>query len=643
MGWWDKWNAVKETVKGWGNGIWNVSVTDTADRLIKEALAVPQKARRVVNPKLEKVTQNTEIIVFTENAKELGSKIWNNATLADGVNGLFNFSYNTAGRLLEQLPAVPRVARSVVNPKVRKIAYGIGRIAVEDVLPLVVISYSHQLLQEQGKDYLHDHPNEAWLSAQTVLQLGLWLLWLANGAYSIRKKTQITVRTTVLALEAGGILNSVKPNPPMTLCEQEKCTTLRFLKGSFRDLIEYWATKAAISFIGYIPGVGGGLAAAFNIYHDGRYVITLAVPELCSRHQEQYLREYPELALSHGITHYVLSCYINSMIEHYTGIPSVFYGTTMQQFLLIGQIALATQMTLPPPVRESLRNLPDPVAAYNSLVGFIVDTVLLGLKVQIPRLLREQKAPLLSLEDASRYAEVIWSNPVSENVLKPVLVPRMLRSRKAFINDPVIPWPPLQRRTMHALDNINEVKGYMLTKVALLPPSSMTAKVVRSIFGWPKSVVELLLNLMKNEQFMRQLESIRHTLPALQSGEAPSLPATEGFLLRGQKQETPEIRPPLQIEGKSLDPRQVIPVSQISLQPVDKVKIVEITEEEAKDNKQSEKTSDTLRKRKLDPSLVIRGRKDTNGVGTAGFFGETGKLDPRKVIVQTDTNVSLIT
>lgn len=584
MGWWDKWNTVKDTVSGWGKSAWN------------------------------------------------------NASLSSAVNGVANFSYNTVSRVLEGVPAGLKLMRAATfsdipeetKEKISNLAKGGARIIVEDAIPLTVISYFYQVLAQQGENYLEENPDEDWLSANTALSMGLFLMWGAHWIYSTRKQTQIAVRTTVLALEAGGVFNSIRQTPSMDLCIEKKCTTLRFLKGSFRDIIEYWATKAAIAFIGYVPVVGGKLAAVFDVYHNGRYVTTLVLPELCGPDQERYLREYPELALANGIMHYVLSKFVCSMIEHYSGIPSVFYESTVRQFLLITQIGIASQMSLPPAVKEPKRNIPDPIAAYESAIGFVVDTTALGLKKKIPEMLKKQTVPVIPWEKIPGYAQFIWSNPVSENVIKRLLVPRMLRSEKAFINDPVIPWPLLRKRIIAAIKNIEDVKAHPLTKIALLSPST-TAEIARPIFGTPKAVVELLLNLMKNEEVMRRLGVVRNHVGGLHPGEAPPLPSPENtFLLGGQKNEPAFFSTAVTaVENQEilLSPNLVI-VPSIKPSP----RIVEATEEGEKKKDDNKRVTDSIAV-SLDPSAIIK-RRAGSGHSTKQLFFQSAedKLLPENVI-----------
>ncbi|WED42788.1 hypothetical protein [Legionella cardiaca] len=580
MGWWDTWTTVRDTATGWGKSVWE------------------------------------------------------NASLSGAASGIFNFSYNTIGRLLEQIPAVPRVLRStIITPSVTKMVKGMGRIAVEDVMPLVVISYTMGMLQQQMQDYSEEYSeNDVSVATQTALQMGVWLLWAANYAYSFRKKTQIVARTTVLVMEAGSAFNSIRETPPMDLCVTKKHDTLRFLKGSFRDIIEYWATKGAIFLISYVPVVGGGVSVALEISLNGRYVTTLIIPELCQPDQERFLRQYPEFALAHGISHFLVSKGICYLIEKYTGIPAVFYETTVQQFALIGQIGIASQMTLPPAVAESNRNMIDPVAAYQGAIGFTVDTFGLGLKQKVPEMLKKQTEPLFTWKNITDYSEILWCNPLSEYVIKPVFVPRMLRSGQAFADDPVIPWPSVRKRIISASKNIKDVKAHPLTTVALISPGT-TAEIARPIFGTPKFIVELLLNLMKNEEFMRQVGKLRNYAGGLHRGKPPSLPSTEGtFPLRGQEKDiTPELTSMHANVAVTLDPRSII------LPHSPTLRVMELPEDsEKKENKEPSDKKMPPKVIKLKPSDLIKREveEDMAENGTGYQPGMFKKLDPKMIILR---------
>lgn len=478
-----------------------------------------------------------KINVFKEKATGLGTSIWQKTTLPKVVNEVGQFSYRTINHLFEQISVAPKVIYSSVwSPKTRKVTGQLIRIGLEDLAPLVLVNYANQLVQMKGKTYLDS--DEPWLSTNTMLQMSLILLETANWLYTIRKRTQLGVRLSIVAIEASRAFSKERVTPPMTICLEEKCTTLRFLKGSFRDFIAYWSTEAAISLIGYIPMVGGGMAGMLAVYHRGRYVMTLLLPDLCSRHQEQYLREYTEWCLAHGLGHLALTELTTHFLESVSGIPKQFYKGAVQQFLLITQTSIAAHMPLPSPIKKSNRNLPDPVAIYESAIGFIFDTVVLGLKKQIPILLK-QKGPSLPWEKLKQGGIYLWNNPVAQ-AIKPLVIPRMLRSSQAFINDPVIPWSDLKETTVEAIVNIECIKNKWLVRIATLSPKK-AAKVTWLIFGTPRSVVELLLKMMGNQEIMNKLGDLRRSLGGMHQGDPPPIPESEEALpLRGQEQTLPD-------------------------------------------------------------------------------------------------------
>lgn len=532
MGWWDRWTTVKETATGWG------------------------------------------------------TSIWNNASLSNAISGTFNFSYNTVASLLEQLPAGLRLLKIAPKPRARKLAKNLGRVAIEDVAPYIFFAYAYSLIEEMGQGYLKGYgDDENLLSVKTGLQLGLYGLWAINMIYSVRKKTQFTLRASLLTIEAASMFNQEKEHLPMTLCVDEKCSTLRFLKGSIRDLIEYWATNAAIYFVGFVPVAGGKLAAAFSVYHNGRYVMTTMCPKLCAPHQAEYLREYSELALAHGITHYVLTQYISSMIAQYSGVPAYYYETIVQQILLILQIGIASQITLPPPVKKSQRQIPDPIASYQKIIGISVNIVGSGIREQLPNLLKGNE-PMVPWEKVPDYLYDFWFHPAVEWI-KFFIVPRMLRNLDKFSNDPAIRWDELRTVLLDALGNVQTVSEDTLVKTARWAPNT-SAGMVSAIFGMPKPLIATILNLMNNAMFMNSLGRARNLIAGGYRGKAPQLLPSEAY--------------PLRIEEKVLTTKStsVNPLANPQVfieEPERKSKIVEIhdtNESRVKDSKLSMAPIQTL-------------------------------------------------
>jgi hypothetical protein len=574
MGGWEAWNAVKKTTNGWR------------------------------------------------------AALLNDTTVISTASGVLSFSYQTLTRLLEQIPAVPRVTRTILDPQIRKMMKGMARVVVEDVTPLAIAGWAHHCIQEWGREYLAKHPEEEWLSAYTALQTGLCLLWIGNKVYGVRKTTQATVRILIQTMATSNRFNHLNQTLPMTLCKDSPtpCSGMRFLKGSFRELIEYGASVGAVTLISFIPIVGSPLYTAGTIYINGRYVTTLVLPTLCGPHQGQYLREYPELALSLGLTHYYLTGYAVSLVEYYSGIPAVFFQSPVDKLFLIIQTGIASQITLPPPVRESQRFL-DPLGAYERAIGFCFDTVVIGLKTQLPRLLKKNKmASWLTGDQLIHAAEKVWCNPISDRLLKPLLLPRMLRSIDALKNDPVIPWEDFRRRCISAIDNTQKVHKYLLAQVAMTFPK-ITAELAKSLFDMPKWLTEILIDLMNNEKFMLSLSSYKNWLAVTCRGEPPPVSIGEPFLLREQESEPIKIIPDTPIADNSL----VIAPQQIILPLAKSTRVEGINEEE--DASQCAKLGET---EKVTPSMVIKlnlGNKiPSHSSAQSGFFSHSPKLDPSMIL-----------
>lgn len=447
--------------------------------------------------------------------KDVGTNLYHNTSVMNVVSGVSGYSYNTVKGLFEQVAVVPKFAHSLVfHPGTRMVAGHVLRTAIEDLLPLVLVTYTNDMIQRHGRDYLEDEPNQAYLSIDTAIMTGLSLLQMATWAYSVRKKMQMTVRTTVLTIEAGRALNGANNVPKMPLCHDEKCSTLRFIQGSIRDTAAFFATEAAISLIGYIPLAGGFVAAALSIHHRGRYVMTIVLPDLCNRHQVEYLMEHSELAFSLGLQHALLSKLAVSGIEHFTTIPAVWYEAAINQFMMFTTMSVAAHMTMPSAVNRSLRKLPDPVAAYQASIGFAMDAVMLGLKKKIPPLLKQPPSDI----DWKKMGDMVldvWRHPLARRI-EVILVPRMLRSKQAFTNDPVIKpnWDGLRETSIMAIESIEAVKGHLFVKIGILNPN-ISATGLWLIFGMPHSVIELCLKLLGNEQFMLQVGNLRRKLDAM--------------------------------------------------------------------------------------------------------------------------------
>jgi hypothetical protein len=451
--------------------------------------------------------------------------------LHDASAAVANYSYQTMIYMLEQVPVIPKVVRSIIlHQPTQQVARHIIRITLEDLAPLALVSYISQCLQDKALESLDDEKHTTWINTDTTVQVAIYVLQAATWAYTVRKKTQIAVRTILVTLEAPYQLNRVTDALPMTICSDERCSRLRFLQGSLRDMTTYWATEAAISLSSYIPIAGGSLAAMLTVCHRGRYVLTVALPDLCNRHQMIYLQEHPELALSLGIGHATGSWFINSLVQTTTGIPFIFYASTIEQFMLIVQISIAAHIQLPKPTKASTRSDVDPVRMYQNTIGFLFDVVSLGLKMKIPRMLNNggSRSAADIITSAPWSSAIKYTKMIGQHKLMQTLLPSMVRDRTSFLRDPIVHsiWPSLQIPVLKTLQSIENVSNSRAIRLSSQIPT-VTSTIVETFLGTPKFMTRFALELMRNEIFLSGIRSLRLTIERFYQDE--SIPLSQGI------------------------------------------------------------------------------------------------------------------
>ena len=457
------------------------------------------------------------MISWLKGASSWVTSIWEHKNTKSTIASVTEYSYNTVVYLFEQFGAIPRVLHSTLQKKTnRAVAGHLLRIAAEDLVPLVLVSVTHDYLQTRGQAYLDDDPDNAVLSADFLLQMSLYLLQTAAWAYSVRKKTQLLVRTSIVTLEAPSLLNQMKNTQDMSICLDEKCSSLRFAQGSIRDLGAYWSTEGAIACVRYFPVVGVSLASVLSVYHRGRYVLATALPNVCNRHQIVYMQEHSELALSLGVAQATSAWLIQSLVETLTGIPSVLYSSAIDQLLLIAQMNVATHLTLPIAKNKSTRQLLDPVFYYQKAVGFTLDLLLLGLKIKIPRMLEGSQPGTHMKEFLRQIPESKFlhaAKKLHQTKMARIFLPRLLHSTNAFIHDPIIQyhWPQVQSMLINYLKTIESLREHP----AIIASSSMpevSSALMISLFGTPKYITKFILQLVTDDDVIEWLRATRYAI-----------------------------------------------------------------------------------------------------------------------------------
>lgn len=492
-----------------------------------------------------------------DKVKNWSVRAWRSAT-ADNIK---QFSYKTALTVLGLPQAALRASSSVIwHPNIRRIGINVGRIAIESSIP-IALSYVNNEIQSRGREYLDDEPNDEWLSVDTFIITSLVLLNSSLWIFQKRQKLATLAHVGILNLEAS---NAVAHRLPETKICQD-CTTMRFMKGSFRDLLTYWSTELLIEGLRFIPVVGEGVATGLSIYHNGRYVATLLWSPYCGRHLDENLREYPEFALAQGLSHAGTSWLVSYLVELGTGVPRTYYESTVQQLALVGQVIVAAHSDLPVPVKQSQRLVIDPVGCYEGVVKFSIDVVLSGLKKELPPRAKVVIRPLLNMlpqtptipwDKVGQVVVIIWSNPVS-GVIKFCVLPSILQGQKQFVNDPLVShnWRGLRDKTVGAIIDMEVVsKKYAIRMVSTVPEA--TGEAVQVVMGTPKILTEIILRILRNHAFMDFLAQKRRVLEGIHSGPSPRIESNPSATpMRGQLAETSRIIRPTIIEEVDEQPQ----------------------------------------------------------------------------------------
>lgn len=224
-----------------------------------------------------------------ESIKDWGDRVWQNATLANAVKGVGKYSFKTIKFVLGQPQAAWRAGASLMHhPRVRTLGKHMLQVGTRSLAPIVLI-YVNDEIQRRGREYLDDEPDEAWISTNTLVLSSLVVLNSAVWVFAKRQKLQTIGQTAILTLESSNAVADQLPD--VKICQD--CTTLRFLKGSFRDLITYWSTELLIEIVRYSGGEN--IATLLSIYHNGRYIVTLVWSPFCGRHLDENLKNIPNL------------------------------------------------------------------------------------------------------------------------------------------------------------------------------------------------------------------------------------------------------------------------------------------------------------------------------------------------------------
>lgn len=444
----------------------------------------------------------------------------NSISIPEVVVGTAQFTYNTLIGLTEEVAALPHVLKAAaLHPKTRRTFGHLARIGVEDYGALVIAYQIEKTLESSLVAALEGSEADPWLSASTALSMALMLLKTAHAAYAFRKRIQIAIRLATVSIEASGTITSANPQLDKMGEVSKNESKLSSIIGSLSDLVKYTLTDLTINQgVKRIPVVGPVVGHGLATKHTGDYILTSVLKGMAPKHVQAYLQEYPEYAWVLGMTHTVLSYYVNGFIENTTGVPKALYETIINQTAVVALIAVAAHMRLPPPVAESKRQVPDPIRLYKAGLQVGLDIIGYGLKAKVPEMLKNKS--VIPWPTVFAVMTTLWYHP-STQTAKIIIFPRMLHGKKAFYRDPVVEpnWESLRTRIITAIQFIEKYKEKLLVATAAKMPK-ISAKIA-GFLGAPPGVVAFVLKLMANDPFMKNLSAFRRRLEAMHIVDMP--------------------------------------------------------------------------------------------------------------------------
>ena len=317
---------------------------------------------------------------------------------------------------------------------------------------------------------------------------------------------------------------------PMTLCEEEKCgSPLNFL----RNRTSYYVTGSLTWCMSRIGKTGHYITTALkmpayaqaaflslwyvaegmNIVGNGRLIQQGAIPELCADHQMVYLQEYVESSLAFGLSHWAMSEVIIRALQHVTGWPRELYEKVVREYMLLFSISIAAHMSKAPAVKTSTR-WHDPVGALQGSADVALEIVRLGASKVLPPMFKDRpEGP--SLAEWVARIKTAWEHPVAR-YLEFIFIPRLLRSKTAFTEDPVIApsWEVVRQMMIRFLEAIEIIHKRLDVKAAAMAPGG-AGKFANKFFGLPESMVTQLLIWLSNPEAMEACRAFRRYLFAM--------------------------------------------------------------------------------------------------------------------------------
>lgn len=428
---------------------------------------------------------------------------------AEAAQEVGYFGYKGTVQLMSLVGAVPRAMYSMgFDRNSIRMNYHLALMIGRDVLLPAAVLYSHSLLHQYLQDSLKEDEEE-WLSTNTLIQLSLLSLQGIISLYQWRKYVDYKVHNLILNLE---MPKELKEKPDYyDICKEKKCSLNQYFKAASTDPLSFMMMDILISnVIGRVPYVGEYIAQVLIAYNKGRYIVSMAMPKLCSKHLHAFLKQHPEVAATTGSLHLAIML-LTRLLDSY-GVPRHAYEQALSNFLLMQLANLLAHSYMPRPVNESNRRNLDPIV----LSQHAISRLLGGLMIGVNKLFKDwfkQENSVFPWSDAVRITCNIFEHPAAK-VLRMIFLPIMFIDLKHLTADPFIKdhWDGLRKRLILIANTVADTVGQPSKKAAIklaaIDPN-LTASVGYYIWGTPKILLRFLIMLASNKHFVHNLKEFR--------------------------------------------------------------------------------------------------------------------------------------
>lgn len=505
--------------------------------------------------------------------------------------GVGNLLFETVIAGCNLIPAVPRLGHALIfDEGTRRVAKHLGYVALWDILipqalefvtyELVIKFCENTLIKPYcPKDLEDGEPNCDTMSLYThgstlllcTLMLAKGTLKLGEGAfwlYKFRSRLLKEFHIWIIYTEAP---RNLLPNAERhKICDS--CSNLSFATASFSFLF----TRGAISLL---PFVGSYLGD----YHNAQYARTTTMP-LCDEHQKVNLRESPGMTLAVAGLQELTFYLIKNCLKTYIYIPDYYYEdykdflnnfledykdflknfllvceSFLGDCLLIAYIALLAHAKKPKLVDKSTRLNLDPVAAFQEIIQWLIETLMSGVKRLCNKLLSKNDTPFPWLE-AFQIAKLGWYHPAADTI-RAIMLPCKLQTIEGICTDPIVNknWSDLRLGLLELLNNIlakrKDVRAQLAIAVAQTAPKPF-AYLIHNVLGAQRMLVTVIIFLaVHDKKVVIALRDLKREVQKMDYLGPVTIATSESqVLFRGD------------------DAQQIVPIKPLSSAPENQVK-----------------------------------------------------------------------